>query len=257
MTLEEDMDQLKELIPKCTALIDQYDDVVADGDEAEFERTFDELAEENNGVVFRLMRGYLSEMVGENRLGIYPAAGRDTEFPLNLGGRWVFVDLAYNNRQRTVTKTEKGRRVFTAKAITHSYFSDDLPPGVEPGSFDVSLIRNPFGEDPGLNRRTGCEGVVLYVSPDDPVDEEGDFFLKKRIIRGLLKHTVEPMRPGGVLLTEIDMDAFYSEEYIRPVMEPFYSQLEDGSLRLPIFEYRQRQGVKMPRIFYFVGWIKK
>jgi len=231
----------------------------------EFSRKFRPLARKQNRLALSLMREILRREFGETYRGVYPAAGSDAAFCHGLGGQWHFIDRAYNNRIElvgddgtwaTVLKSVFGIEMFEAKAVTHDFLSGELPEGVSPGSFDVGLIRHPYGVLKSMTEYTG------YEPPEGgPVAKGPEWW------DGLLMHSIVPLREGGILVSGMDLESNRensSDPGAREAIGRYAGQLERmgnllgaGTGDIPFAEYKQRAGNAEPQCLGYSFYMKR
>lgn len=207
-------------------------------DEKFLERSID-FASEYNSKVFSLVRKVLTKELGKEYKGIYPGAGEDSEFCLLLGGKWCFLDRAYNNKIKSVNLDD-----FKAKAITHDFLSGKLPEGLKSESFDLSLLKYPIGIPWDVIKDT------KYKLP-----EQGLPLYSSEWWNGLLMHCVTPLRKEGIFMSISPLEEVREKEpETRDAIDKYLKQLEkmENLLGLDtdcihIFEYRQREDSAEPR----------
>ena len=222
---------------------DKNGDYPADCD---FDDKLEPLAKKYNTNAFSLIREILKRDLGDTYKGIYPAAGEETLFCQGVGGEWYFLDRAYNNKIEKITDEGPFVEHFEAVAITHDFLSGELPEGIESASFDLSLLRHPFGVPLNLAKHTKYKPPKK--EPPEPAYGPGWW-------NGLLMHCVTPLRKGGILISESPLETVRDKEpEVRDTIDSYLNQLNKmenllglGTDRIHIVEYREREASTEPR----------
>jgi hypothetical protein len=271
MKTEDLLSQARELKPELDKLVSQFHSTHEpdeDGYFLEYDKNFsDEFspsAVNYNRLTAHFMRKVLEKRFGNEYKGIYPATGQDIELCAALGPDWFLIDRVYKSVDGETDhipskwKGWKGAYFSASEArvhfIAHDLNGDDLPKRIEEAKpFQVSLFKNPAGQDTGFEERLG------YVAPDS---EDYDY---PRVYRGALRCCIYPLHVGGIIIAEEDFnpesigmkgdEAKKANNYLR-YYKRFMNRMTglldiEGLNAIDIFTYGPNRGDTRPRNIEF------
>lgn len=225
----------------------------------------------HNKLSLELMRRFLGERFGERYRGVYPAAGTDDYFPEKLkGSEWFCIDRAYEFDKKMWGKRilfylldrlellEGFLRPPIIRYVPHDLESSEFPDVIEPGSFQVALLKHPLGHSTNLERYRG------YESPVEGKNWRTDSY------ENALEFALESLDKSGILVAEpVDVTFEYDGEPRTKANEIFGKHLKGGHIipvknilgvegldEIDFYTYEERSRSTKPRNLKF-GFYEK